>query len=164
MSIRKSAFIFCLIVTLGCLGAGFGSSGQWWGVGIALVVALGWAFYSKASGVNPLALLGMVGLAAVGVLVGAPSIWMIPGAAAALAAWDLVDLDSRMLGSKELESTRSFELLHFRWLRGVLCVGLGIAALGLAINVGIPFIVLMGLIIVDLYGLQRLARIWVGRA
>jgi hypothetical protein len=158
MSIRKALLLLSLIAALGCLGGGYLASGQWWGAVLVLILTLGWWFYSKQAWLNPVGLICLVALAALGVLVGAPPILMVPGAAAALAAWDLIDLERTMRGSEASSAARQFESLHVRWLLGALGTGLAIAVLGIAVSLQVPFIVLIGIIILDLYCLQRLAR------
>ena len=157
MSFRKELLVICLMVSLLCLAAGYGIAGYWVGAAIAILMAPAWWLAEKdpASSLPTVCLSVSVGLAVVGRLIGCSPAWMIFGSAAALAAWDLVLLDSAVGNHSSGEPTRRYENRHLQSL--VMALGFAFLAivLGRFVNIQLPFIVLLLSLAFILFALDR---------
>jgi hypothetical protein len=157
MSLRKTLFILCLILSVLCLVAGYGVAGKWIGAMLAVLMGPAWLLARKYSDSHlPLVcLLGSVALAVAGTLVGSPPVWMIFGSALALAVWDLLFLDSALGNTSSTEQTRRYENKHLQSLALALGSGLFAALLGRFIKIQIPFVMMMLLVTFILFALDR---------
>jgi hypothetical protein len=158
MSLRKALFLFCLVISLVCLAGGFGMIGQWIGAVLVFLILLAWPLSNRfhLAWAAPACLVSLVFLAAAGLLEDTPAYLMIPGAAAALAAWDLQDLNCSMQGCSPSETARQFEKNHIRSLAIALGIGVLMAVTGSLITLHVPFAILIGLILLNLYSLDRI--------
>jgi hypothetical protein len=156
--LRKSLFVICLAVSMLCLAAGYGITGQWIGAVIAIITGLAWLPARKYpdSGLPFICLVVSVCLAVVGRLTGSPPLLMICGSGFALAVWDLVFLDDALGSNSFGEQTRLYENIHLRTLALALGCGLIVAFVGRLINFQIPFIVMMLFIALVIFGLERI--------
>ena len=157
MSLRKTFFIICLILSVLCLAAGYGIAGQWLGAMLAVLIGPAWWLARNYPGSHlPLVcLLGSVGLAVAGTLIGSPPFLMVIASALALAVWDLLVLDSALGNTSSVEQTRRYENKHLQSLTLALGSGLLAALLGRFLNIQMPFILLMLLITFILFALDR---------
>ena len=132
--------------------------GQWIGSMIAILIGPAWLRARKYPDSQlPLACLFIsVGLAVVGRLIGAPPLLMIFGSAVALAAWDLLLLDSSLENKSSVEQTRQYENKHLQSLTLALGSGLLTTLLGRLLNIQTPFIVLILMITFILFALDRI--------
>ena len=157
MSLRKPIFMISLIILVLCLAAGYGIAGKWIGALVAIVLGLAWLLARKNS--DPwllfICLLGSVGLAVAGRLVGATPLLMMLGSAVALAVWDLTYLDAALRHNSFGEQTRRYENKHIQSLFLALGSGLFVALLARFINMRFPFIIVMVLIGFTLIALDR---------
>ena len=157
MSRSKTFFAICLIGSVFCLAAGYWIAGQWLGAILAMLIAPAWLLARKDPD-SPLpfvCLLGSVGFAVAGRLIGSPPLWMIFGAAAALAVWDLLYLDSALGKNSSAAPTRHYENKHLQSLGLALGCGLLGTLLGSFLIIRIPFPVLLLLITFILFALDR---------
>ncbi len=157
MSLRKTFFLICLIISVLCLAAGYWISGQWMGWMITILIVPAWLFARKYPG-SPLplvCLLGSVGFAAAGTLIGSPPLLMMFAAGMALAVWDLLSLDSSLGDHLPTEGTRHYEHKHLQSLALALGLGLLGTLLGGFLKIQIPFLVLMLSITFLLFALDR---------
>ena len=157
MSLRNTLFVICLVLSVLCLAAGYALARGWIGAALSILLGPVWWFARRSpTSWGPfLCLFGSAGLAAAGTLLGSPPVLMILGAAAALAAWDLVSLMSALGGGAEMEPSRQYEKAHMRSLTLAVGGGLFVALLGRLIRVDIPFIVLMSLSIFLVFAMDR---------
>jgi hypothetical protein len=160
MSLRKALFLFCLVIALVCLAGGYGMVGHWIGAIPVFLTILAWPFTQKShlAWAAPACLVSLVFLAGAGKLAGAPAFLMIPGAAAALAAWDLQELDRSIQGGSPSETVRQFEKNHIRALTIALGAGVVMAVTGSLITLQVPFVIFIGLVLLNLYSLDRVFR------
>ena len=144
-----------------------------------LALALGFALIPLWPGIIVIAILGSVWLvgqqrrvawlhdvgfalfivaAAVGVWWGAPAGWMLAGATAALAAWDLARFDRRLIQVELIASEDQLRRDHRQRLLAVAGLGLGFGALALSppFELSIGWAILLGLLVV--IGLSRLIQ------
>ncbi len=157
MSLRKTFFFICLLISVSCLAAGYGIVGQRTGTLIAILLGPAWLLARKYS-TTPLPLICLlvsVGLAVAGRLIGAPSLWMILGSGVALAAWDLLFLDATLEGNSLGQQTRQYENKHLQSLMLALGSGLFATLLGRLLNLQIPLMLLILFIICSLFALDR---------
>ena len=157
MSLRKSFFVICLISSVLCLAAGYGIAGRWIGAMLAILLGPAWLLARKYpdSHLPLVCLLSSVALAVAGTLIGSPPFLMIFASALALAAWDLLLLDSAFGNTSPAEPTRRYENKHLQSLTLALGSGLFAALLGRFLEIQIPFILLMLLITFILFALDR---------
>ena len=158
MSLRKTLFVIGLSLFVLCLAVGYGIARHWIGVMIVNLLGPAWWFARKYPGsqLSLVCLLVSVGLAVVGRLLGAPPVFMIFGAAAALAVWDILLLDSALENHSWSEQTRAYENKHFQSLTLALGSGLFVALLGHLTKIELPFVLLMFFIIFILFALDRI--------
>jgi hypothetical protein len=155
--LRKIFLAVCLIVSVLCLAAGYGLSGQWVGVVISLIMGPAWLFARKYPiSILPLiCLLISVCLAVVGKLNGVPSFLMICSSGFSLATWDLLLLDGALGNSSSGEQTRQYEIKHLQSLGLALVSGLAVIFLGHSLRLQIPFVVLLLSVALVIFGLDR---------
>lgn len=157
MSLRNTLFLFCLLIAVLCLAVGYAIAGHWLGAMLVSLTGPAWWLARKHPGSQlPLVcLLASVGLAVAGRLIGCPPLWMIFGSAAALAAWDLLVLDSSLQKHPAAEQTRQYEKEHLQSLALALGCGLLAILLGRFLSIQISFIVLVLVLIFMLFALDR---------
>jgi len=158
MSLRKILFIICLFLATISLSSAFLSTGNWIGMAFALISAPAWLLTRKYphSGLAPICLLASVSLAAAGLLAGAPALLMIYAAALTLATWDLLSLDLALAGDSSEEQTRRYENRHLQSLGIALGAGLLLATFGRLITLHTPFALLLFLVALAAFGLDRI--------
>jgi hypothetical protein len=158
MNPRNILLSVCLIVSTACLIAGYGLAGQWIGVVLAILSGLAWlpARKYQALWLPHLCLFASVGLAVSGQLTGASPVLMICGSGLALAVWDLIFLDSALGTNTSEEQTGRYENSHLHSLALALGSGLLAAFLGGWLNLRIPFVVMLLLVALILFGFERI--------
>lgn len=158
MALRKTFLVVCLIVSTFCLAAGYGFAGQWLGVVLAIISGLAWLPARKypALRLPHLCLFASVGLAVSGQLSGAPPFLMLCGSGFALAVWDLIFLDSALGTNSSGEQTRRYENKHLHALALSLGSGLLLAFLGGLLNLQLPFVAMMLLVALVIFGFERI--------
>ena len=158
MAPRKTFFAACLAVSVLCLTAGYVSTEQWIGAGISLIIGPSWLLVRKyqATWLRLLCLLGTLCLAVASMLRGSPPWLMIFSSVAALAAWDLSDLEDALGNHSSGEQTRLYEIKHLQSLVLALSFGLFAAFLGRLLFLQIPFVILIFFIALTVFGLDRI--------
>ncbi len=158
---------------------GYGMSAQWWGALVALVavVVFGIAAAGDPSGgasirsrtpssqaawaapafLQPACLVGIFCISAAGILAGAAAFAMILGATAALAAWDLFSVN-RPIGAAASATARTYERRREVSLALALAAGLLLIATGKLLALRIPFVLVVLLVLLDAFSLDRLSR------
>jgi hypothetical protein len=158
MTLRKTLFVICLAVSMLCLVIGYGIAGKWIGALIVIFTGFAWLPARKYpdSGLPFICLAVSVCLAVAGRLTGSPPLLMICGSGFALAVWDLVFLDDALGSNSFGEQTRLYENKHLQALALALGSGLAVTFIGRLLNLQIPFVLLMLLIALSLFGLDRI--------
>ena len=158
MSLRKTYFVICQVLSILCLASGYGIVGHWIGTAIALLTGFAWllARINPASGLSLICLLASVGLAAAGVLTGSPPLLMISGSGFSLATWDLLLLEPALGSNVSGEQTKRYESKHLQSLALALGSGFILTFLGRFLNLQIPFIVLLLFVSLVIFGLDRI--------
>lgn len=157
MNLKKRIFFICLVVASLSLGASLSLS-RYPLLGLAVLVPVGGmylAYKPKLGGLAHFALAGFSALAAAALLLEAPLLPLVVACSAALAAWDLT-LESHQAGSHEGAFINpEYEKLHWKSLG--LAIGLGLfgAGMGGLIRWQAPFLVVLVLILLALFCLDR---------
>ena len=161
MSLRKTGFVICLVLSVLCLVAGYGIAGRWIEAGMAVLLGPAWVIARRYPGswLPFFCILGSVGLATAGILTGTPPVLMIFGSALTLAVWDLVALDSALGTHSLMKQTRRYEKAHLRSLALAIGGALLATLLGRLLAVQLPFIVLQFSITFILFALDRVWRL-----
>ncbi|MBN1266903.1 MAG: hypothetical protein JXA25_15515 [Anaerolineales bacterium] len=155
---RKTALILCLIIAALSPAAGFALAGIYTGVVPSLLAGLLWLPARKYphSWMPSISLTVSTALAAAGVLNGLSFILMIIGAGAALAGWDLLLLNAELENTQPGEKTRQYESRHMQTLALAVIFGILAALPRYAGNLQIPFFVMIILIAIMLFALDRI--------
>ena len=160
MSLRKALFVISLLFSTICLAAGYGTARHWTGMIVAILLGPTWWLARKHPGSGlPLVCLSIsVGLAVIGRLTGATALWMILGSSTALAAWDLLFLDSALANTSPGVPTRQYENQHLRAL--LLALGSALLAIlvGRFVTIQLPFVILMLALAFLLFSMDRIWR------
>jgi hypothetical protein len=157
MATRKVLLIICLIIPVLCLTAGYGIAGQWPGVAAAILTCPAWLLARKypATWLPFICLLVSISLAAAGILSGSTSWLMIISSGFSLATWDLLLLNHALGNKPSTEQIRQYERKHFQSLTPALAAGLLAGFLGHPFILQIPLGILIILIALVLFGLDR---------
>jgi hypothetical protein len=141
-----------LAASVVCLAAAFGTAGLWVPACLVPLPAVLLLFHRRIRGgwAAPLFLVVMMGAAAAGAMVGASAFLLIPGAALALAAWDLADFHRFVRSGRSPQPAAALERRHALSLAKAISVGLLAAVGGASLALRIPFIVMFLLVILDL--------------
>jgi hypothetical protein len=160
MPLRRLLCLACLLAALTCLAGGYIMAGHQSVAGAALlpIAALWFVRRYPAAWLPSACLVSLVCLAAGGLFTRAPALLMISGATAALAAWNLVNLDRAVTGSPPSETVVRLEQKHLFTLAAALGLGLLMAAAGKLLAFQIPFVLLIVLVMLDLFSLDRMFR------
>ena len=157
MSLRKIFFVICIGISALFLASGFGIAGERILALIAILMAPAWLFARKYADtwLPFICLLISVGLAVVGILIGASSRWMFLGSGFSLAAWDLLLFSAALENNPSGEQNRLYETKHIQSLVLALGFGLLLLFLGRLFTFRTPFALLILFIILVLFGLDR---------
>lgn len=147
---------------------GYSMSALWWGglAALAPIVVFGLAaardrrpetpFPSQATWESA-CLVAVYGISAAGILAGAAAFAMTFGATAALAAWDLFS-PNRPGGAPASATARIHERKRELSLALALAAGLLLVATGKLLALRIPFVLVVLLVLLDAFSLDRLSR------
>jgi hypothetical protein len=142
-----------------CQMAGYAGMGGWiWilaGMGLAAIWLLSRKYETRI--VASLALIVTVGLAVTGIALGYSGWLLIASAAFGLAAWDVLLMGAKTRDSWDDSDWASYRDDHLKTCLLVVVGGLVLALLGRQINLQIPFVVMMGLVIIGVY---LMGRVW----
>jgi|GEM_PF-543595 len=100
--------------------------------------------------------------AAAGLLLGAPSGWMIVGALGGLLAWDLTDLDQRLRLADSTDDLSTIGRRHLAWLGLTAGLGLLLTAAAMLIPLRFSFALTVFLAFAAVLGMTRLVS-WLYR-
>lgn len=158
MRTRKALFIFCWISSTFCLAGGYALLNQWLGMGLVVLIGLGWlvGWKYRAGYLANFCMISAVCLACAGLLWGAAYGLMIAGASFALAVWDVLLLMISIWSLPANPGLGAYEKKHLQSLG--LAIGIGLAAsLSLHwVNFRLPFIVMLLLVVLAGYGIERI--------
>lgn len=144
-----------LALAFGCAANGF-----WIGAIVAVLLGAlwlagwprGWAW------ANPLALVGNVSTAALGVWLGGAPWALLLGVVATLAAWDLCHFAARLRRTPQIIGEAALITAHLRRLGVVIAAGLLLGILALTLRLGLSFGWALALLLLAALGLRALGR------
>jgi hypothetical protein len=154
----------CLILTTGCLGAGYLLAGYWPILPVLLVIFLFWIFARKRPVFWPASsfLLAYVFLAAIGITADVSLILMMAACTGALLCWDLMLFNQSVVTSSPPKPNASLEKYHLQSLALAASAGLMLALLSSFINLHFPFVLIVLLVLMAmgclLYGTQYILK------
>jgi hypothetical protein len=139
------------------LAMGYGLNGLWGGAAVALVVGVFWLAgqWCRWEWVASVALVLLIGVAAVGQSGGVGGGWMLAGVVVALVAWDLDRFAWRMRVAGYVEGVDVLERRHLRRLLIVVGAGLLLGAIALNVKIRLGFAVAFLLAFLAVLGLSR---------
>ena len=141
MKVHSIALTICLMISTGCLGAGYILAGYWLLIPAFLALGLYWILSRKqpvfwrASGF----LLVYVILAVIGIIAGLSLELMIIACAAALASWDLIQFNQSMAETSLSNTNPSLDKNHLYSLALATSAGLILTFISAYINLQLPF-------------------------
>jgi hypothetical protein len=152
----KNAISICIGLASLTLALGYVSGTGWIGAGAVVALGLFWLVgHQRQWSLAGPGLIVFAGAAAFGVWQGVPAGWMLFGAVAALAAWDLDHFTRRLRQAAHIKDETQLRRNHLQRLVAV--AGLGVVLAGLAlsfqIKLNLGWAMLLGLLII--IGLSR---------
>lgn len=154
-----------LITSIVCIGMGFALARLWLIAPALLVIIFVWIYMKKQSAFVSASslLLGLVILAAMGVMADISVHLMLIACTMALVGWDLEQFIRGIAGSPPQKMTLAFDSHHLRQLALAVSTGLVSASLGAFIHLRLPFGVIMLSILVAVWCLMMGIRSIMGR-
>jgi hypothetical protein len=160
MPLRKILAILCPAISAISMAYGFALPGIWFGVITSFFIFGGWLFLLRrpSNGLSVAVLVISVCLSALGLLIGASPLLMVIAATLALASWDFVLFNASLPGEQPGKSVALLEKVHLESLALAVGLGLIVSIAGHFIRFQIPFIVMVLLVILGLFSLERVWR------
>ena len=157
-SSQTTFFIISLTLMTVSLAAAFFTPGQWPGIVVAIGIAALWFYFRKRNNRWLLHgfLLAALTLAAAATTNGGLPVPAIIGAGFAVMTWDLHQLTLDLRDSPLKESTRRFERQHLQTMGLALAAGITIALVGRMLSLKPPFILIVVMVLLVLFGLYRM--------
>jgi len=165
MKIHSIYLTICLIITIGCISAGYLSAGHWQILPILLMLVLFWIYAKKRSVFWSASILLVVSviLTAIGIMANLSLGLMIITCAGALLCWELIQFNQSMMINSASISNIAFEKNHLQSLSIAAFSGLILSFLGSVINLNLPFGVTVFLVLMSiggiLYSMQSIANV-----
>jgi len=155
---REYFYYGCLALQVICLSTAFILVGKWIGLVCALGLGALWIYArnKRIAWVPHLLFLSSLSLAAAAILTGAQPVLPVIGAGFTLMVWDLFLLNSDLQDSPQKEPSRRYESRHLWLLILAATAGVLIALLGRLVSINPPFVLLVALILLAMFGLDRL--------
>jgi hypothetical protein len=158
MPFRKILSLAIPFTGLACLSVGYAQAGQWLALVAVILPLLAWLFSARWP-YRWLPLAGLVlsvSLSGAGLFLGAAPVLMILSATLALAGWDLMLWENDLPADLPAALLSRLAYSHYRAL--ALAVGLGLLAAlaGRFLHLQLPFGILIVLILLALFSLERL--------
>ncbi len=160
MQIRKILAILCSGISAVCLLGGYPLPAVWFGIFASFSLFGGWLFLLRrpSNSLSMAVLVISVVVAALGLFIGADPLLMIIAATMALASWDLVLFNSSLPGDQSGQSVALLEKVHLGSLGMAIGLGLLVVLAGRFIRLQIPFVVMILLVVLGLFSLERVWR------
>jgi hypothetical protein len=159
-SFRKILFFICLAILVISQISVYALAGQWIGILCAIGLGFIWLFARKNTGtwLPHICLAASIILTTTGTLTGSYFSLSIIGSGFSLVVWDLLLFGASLKQTTFGDQTRRFENTHLRSLS--MAAGFGILAgiIGRSLHLQIPFFLLVLMIIVAIFGLDR---VWI---
>jgi hypothetical protein len=147
-------------MTVACIAAAYLLAGQWFILPAFAVLGIGWVVLRRNSkaGASRWLLAGTTSTAAIAAIMDLSMILIILGLVAALAAWDLADLDSTLRSCARAEDRSRLMHLHMKWLLPAVGSGMLLALLASIAHFDLPFAAAATLAVILMVSLARAAQ------
>lgn len=151
-------FMLSVMLGVGALAWGYGTQGHHEYVHWFLILGAVWllAKWRGWKWFSPLALLIVISAAAYGLWIGVPFGWMMFAAVGGLLAWDLVDFSQRLSYAAPSDDVAGMERRHLARVGIVAVLGGVLGLIVFVVRIRLPFEVVVGLVILAVFGLTRL--------
>ena len=148
-SANSMLIIICLVISTGCLAAGYVLVGYWQTFLIFPLLLILWLLTYKQSSYLSAStcLIGYVILAAVGILLDIPISLMVIACVIALAGWELMLFSQSNKGNLPDNSDVLRKRYHLNSLALTVSAGLTLALISANISLRIPFVVIVSLVL-----------------
>jgi hypothetical protein len=145
----------CLIVSSGCLAAGYILAGYWLILFVFPLIISMWVFTNKQSPFWSASsiLLVFVTLAAIGIVAELSLMFMIISCTAALVSWDLLQLKNSIAGNSDDNKSLILEKRHLKSLTLAASGGLILTLISANLSLHIPFVVIIFLVLATIVSL-----------
>jgi hypothetical protein len=155
MKTRSLILNISLIISTGCLAAGYLLAGFWLVVPALILLVASWVLASQRPifWLSALSLVGSVVLAATGVAFDFSPILMVIASTATLVSWELIQFKHNTTKSTLAVHNSLLEKFHLRSLVSAASAGLVLALLATFINLRLPFGIVVLLVLVTIGGL-----------
>jgi len=159
-SFRKIIFFISLAILVISQVAAYSLVGQWIGILCAIGLGFLWLFVRKYSDtwLPHLCLAASLVLTATGTLTGSQFILSIIGSGFSLAVWDLLLFDDSLQKPIFTEQTSRYENTHLQSLSLAVGLGIFVGIIGRSLHLQTPFILVVLMIALALFGLDR---VWI---
>ncbi len=156
--IRNYVFYGSLALMMTCQAAAYFLIGHWAGSVCAVGMGTFWFFSRRRTNrwLPHIFLFITMAVSVIAILSGADPLLGLAGSVFALITWDVHQLIGDLQGTPQKESTSRYEQRHLRSLVLAVGAGLSIAIIGRLIRLQLPFILLFVLVLLILFGLDRL--------
>ena len=150
--------ILCFILSAGLLAAGYLFAGLWQIVFIFPMALLLWVIAKSRPGISvPSVLFGSyISLASLGVWIGLNQYLMIYGFILALAGWELQLFQTGLTGDLQHSNIELPQRHHLKSLSIVIVLSLLVTTVGLNLHLGLPFGVILFLVLFVGFLLERI--------
>jgi len=158
MPFRRILALIFPLAGLACLVIAFIQVQQWLALAAVILPLLAWLFSARWTyrGLPLAGLLLSIALSGLGLLIGVAPVLMIISAALALAGWDLLLWHYTLPADLPAATLSRLAYSHYRSLALALALGLLAALAGRLLRLQLPFGVLILLVILALFSLERL--------
>lgn len=150
ISISSIVLIICLIISTGCLGAGYILAGYWQILAVFPLMALFWIYTKNRSAfwADSSFLLAYLILAAIGIVDRLSLVLMIIACTTVLTSWDLMQFNHSKVGNSLSNTNTALEKYHLNSLALAASAGLILALSSIYINLQFPFGVTILLVLI----------------
>jgi len=154
MNFSKILFYICLSLSTVLSIMGYSRSSLWQGGVISLIITAGWllagAKFASAC------LTGSVCLAAAGILLKAPPMFMFLYVSLSLASWDITMMELSIGSNTKEKKVDLYRYIRYLVLTMVLCMGLSAVIIGRHLSLKIPFLAMVILVVLFIAGFDRI--------
>lgn len=153
----RMIYFICLAISAVCLFLGYYPASSWQVLAALVVMAVLWFFARKSTSLWPTSAILTIYLlvAAGGLLAGYSTYLLIIGSVAALSCWDLALFNQSLAGDQQQAHVGVLEKNHLQSLGLAALIGLILVIAGLQIRLTLPFGVIVLLVLLALFGLER---------
>ena len=162
MKSHSVLLVTCLLISSGCLAAGYILSGYWLILLAFPLMLIAWQLtYKRSTFVSASILLsGYVILASAGIIAGLSTALMLIACTTALASWELLQVNQNVSGYPPGKTNGMLEKHHLNSLALAASAGLTLSLISATVTLQLPFVVIALLVFMALgsltYGMRQI--------